>query len=228
MIRRPILVTALAAVALVGVSGCVPEELLAEPTRTPTTEPTADPPPATLRTPSPRVTASPTTTPTVASPTTQPGEDATTQVPTHTASASPQPTTTYTPAIICPHVIALDPTFEVTQAGTEETTGNALVDVVLTYTNPVDYPLWLRGSIGYLDSEGAEGDLYSLEPGDLAFEDIELPPGEGTLEGTFEDVWGEVLESEVYFTSWTVSGLPVDTVDPGSAPCETNRGYTNH
>lgn len=236
MIRRPLLVTALAACALVGVSGCVPDELLVEPTRTPTTEPTPDPPPASLRTATddPDEDADEATDdaddadviPSATDPATDSGAGEATGRATHTPSAAATPTPTYTPPIICPHVIALDPQFEVTPAGVDETTGYDLVEVVMTYTNPVDYPLWLRGSIGYLDSENAEGDLYSLEPGDIAFEDIELPPGEGKLTGTFEDVWGEVMESELYFTAWTISGLMADVT--GAAPCETNRGYTNH
>ena len=232
MTRRPIIVSALAAAAVVALTGCLPDELLVEPTRTPTTEPTADPPPATHR-------AAPSTeraTPTSSTPvtgatgatgaTTEPGDGEESGRTAHTPSASAEPTAFSTPPIVCPHVIALDPTFEVTAAGTDETTGNDVVEVVVRYTNPVDYSLWLRGSIGYLDSENAEGDLYSLEPGDIAFEDIELPPGEGALKGSFEDVWGEVTQSQLYFTSWIVSGLPVDT--SGQPPCETNRGYTNH
>lgn len=233
MTRRPLLVTALAACALVSVSGCVPDELLVEPTRTPTTAPTPDPPPASLRT----ATDDPAEdaddeaaeeaddTASATDPATDSGGGETGRA-THTPSAAATPTPTYTPPIICPHVIALDPQFEVTPAGVNETTGYDLVEVVMTYTNPVDYPLWLRGSIGYLDSEDAEGDLYSLEPGGIAFEDIELPPGEGELTRTLEDVWGEVMDSEVYFTAWTISGLMADV--PGAAPCETNRGYTNH
>lgn len=214
MIRRPIVVTALAVATTLALSGCVPDELLGEPTRTQTTEPTADPPPATTRSPRPTPTPS----------TTASGDGTVTGSATHTPSATAQPTTTYTPPIFCPHIIALDPKFTVTPAGTDETTGKNRVNVVVNYTNPLDHPLWLRGSIGYLDSEGVEDDLYSLLPGGIAFEDVELPPGAGTLSGSFEDVAGQALESELYFTSWTISGLVLDT--PGQAPCETNRGLT--
>ena len=143
-----------------------------------------------------------------------------------TTATTGSPTVIYTPQIVCPHVIALEPTFTVEDRGIDAGTQTGRVELVMTYPNPVDYPLYLTGSLGYVDGEGYEADLYSTDPGDLIFDDERLDPGPGTITRVLEDVWGESLESDVYFTSWLMTGAELDS---GTQPqCEENRGYTDH
>lgn len=146
----------------------------------------------------------------------------TTAVPTPTASPTPE----YTPQIVCPHVIALEPTFAVEGLGVDATTGTERVRVTMTYTNPVAHPLYLTGSLGYVDSAGYEADLYSTDPGELTFDDEPLAPGAGTLTRELEDVWAESTGSQIHFTFWLMTGVALDSGD--QPPCEENRGYSNH
>ena len=141
------------------------------------------------------------------------------------ASRTTLPGPSYSPYTMCPDITALEPTFSVAPLRFDPELGSDIVRLSFTYTNPEPHALFLMGSVGYVDSEGYESDLYSL-PGGLVFDDVRLERGTHTIVVELEDVWGEATESMVYFTYWSLAGVGLDSSRP--APCEPSRGYSSH
>jgi len=185
-------------------TACVPElPQSAPPTRTTTL--TVDPPPT--RTPTPRPTPSRSALPT--SPTTPT---------TPTVSVTTVPLEDLDP---CPTAEDLAPSFTATKIGTHPDSGNSLVEVRVAYTNPLPDPMWLMGSLGYLDPAGNDQFLYHT-PGGLPFEDKQLAPGPGELVVELEDVVGAATESEIYLSYWALASTPAGSADPPT--CRPTRG----
>lgn len=141
------------------------------------------------------------------------------------ASRMTTPGPSYSPYTMCPDITALKPTFSVAPLRFDPELGSDIVRLSFTYTNPEQHALFLMGSVGYVDSEGYESDLYSL-PGGLVFDDVRLERGTHTIVVELEDVWGEATESIVYFTYWSLAGVGLDSSRP--VPCEPSRGYSSH
>lgn len=148
---------------------------------------------------------------------TTPSPTATTPTTSPTAT---QPTTSATPLPDCPEIEDLDIEFAVEKIGTAN--GVDVVEVVMTYTNPAPHALFLMGSIGYLDPDDIESDLFT-DPGGLVFDDARLEKGTGTLTRELEDPRGEAVGADLHFTYWTVAGNALDSSRP--LPCESVRGH---
>lgn len=132
------------------------------------------------------------------------------------------PAPTYPPYTMCPDIGELTPVLSAQKLGVDPQLGTDIVELTFTYTNPLEHALFLMGSVGYVDSEGYESDLYS-RPGGLVFDDFRLERGTHTVVLQLEDIWGEAAGSIIYFTYWSLSGVALDSSRP--VPCEPTRGY---
>src|SRR5690606_10222306 len=100
--------------------------------------------------------------------------------------------------------------FSAKRIGVDRALGTDIVELSFTYTNTQAHALFLMGSVGYVDSEGYESDLYA-RPGGLVFDDLRLDRGTHTVVLELEDVWGEATESSIYFTYWSLAGTALDS-----------------
>lgn len=158
-------------------------------------------------------------------PSRSPSVTATRTVTTPTSSRTTLPQPSYSGYTMCPDISELNPVFSAKKIGTDRALGTDIVELTFTYTNPLGHALFLMGSVGYVDSEGYESDLYS-RPGGLVFDDARLERGTHTVVLQLEDVWGEAAGASIYFTYWSLAGTALDSSRP--VPCEPSRGYSSH
>lgn len=135
------------------------------------------------------------------------------------------PNPSYSPYTMCPQISELNPRFTAKRLGADPRLGTDIVELTFTYTNPLEHALFVMGSIGYVDSEGYESDLYA-RPGGLVFDDVRLERGTHTMVLELEDLRGEASGASIYFTYWSLAGVALDSSRP--VPCEPSRGYSSH